>query len=42
VKGVDDSFIDVVIVGIQLGLHDGSIEMQQRYQFFAILGSCLH
>ena len=33
VRGVDDSFIDVVIVGIQLELNDGSNEMQQRYEF---------
>ena len=32
-RGVDDSFIDVVIVGIQLELNDGSNEMQQRYEF---------
>ena len=25
-RTANDSFIDVVIVGIQLGLHDGSIE----------------
>ena len=42
VRGVDDNFIDVVIVGIQLELHDGSYEMQQRCQFFAISGACLH
>jgi len=42
VRAADDSFIDVVIVGIQLGLHDGSNQMQQRYQFFAISGACLH